>query len=411
MIKYAIYLSLIFFPFQAFSLKVFQTNFDISSIILATSILPFFLFLRNKKNFNLIFLILFLVIQLVIFIFSPAPASRFMSGLFWIFLFLIMIYSNQEIKFDHLTAEKIIIIMLIISAIYAWYQYFYVITPELYNRDVKGRVHSFFAEPSYAGLAFYAASLASLFKFIFLKKKFKYFFLFIIFFATGILTLSLHLVTFILALTAVIYFRYVKLSVKFFYRIFLYLLIITFIIFFSLYLLNILNNDFYSIFTSHFLRRIDIFNLQNTNSMSTLAWIRGFDQMIYSIKTTYIFGFGLGSTGEYNFPSISGDRMNAYGLYYLTLKDAFSLFFRLVIEIGIVFTGIFLYYLYSRSYLLFKQINEDKKKMEKLIFIFVFSFTIIVGSLIKEPNYARSSISIAILLFSTLPITPKQNEK
>ena len=49
--------------------------------------------------------------------------------------------------------------------------------------------------------------------------------------------------------------------------------------------------------------------------------------------------------------------------------------------------------------------------MKKFIFIFVFSFTIILGSLIKEPNYARSSICIAILLFSTLPITRKQNEK
>jgi len=219
------------------------------------------------------------------------------------------------------------------------------------------------------------------------------------------------LVTFILAFTAIIYFRYVELSVKFFYKIFLNLLIITSIIFFSLYLLNILNNDFYLIFTSHFLRRIDIFNLQTTNSLSLLSWFRGLEQMVYSIKTTYIFGFGLGSTGEYFFPSYYGDRLNEYGVFQLTLKDAFSLFFRLVIEIGIVFTGLFLYYLYSRSYLFFKKNNKDKENMKKFIFIFVFSFTIILGSLIKEPNYARSSICIAILLFSTLPITRKQNEK
>ena len=372
MIKNAIYLSLIFFPFQVLDIHISQTTFGLSSIILGASIPTFFLFLKNKLNFNLIFLILFIVIQLVIFIVSPAPVSRFISGLFWIFLFLIMIYCNQEIKFDHLIAEKIIIIVLFISAIYAWYQYFYVITPELYTLGVKLRPGAFFSEPSYAGLAFYAASLASLFKFIFYKKEFKYFFLFIIFFATGILTLSMHLVTFLLTFIAVIYFRYFKFNLKFLYKVIFYLLILTLIISLSLYLLNILNNEFYLVSTRHFLRRINIFDWQQSNSLSLLAWIRGFDQMVYSIKTTYIFGFGLGSTGEYYFPSLSGDRMNAFGLYYLTLKDAFSLFFRLVIEIGIVFTGIFLYYLHSKSYLLFKQINEDKKKMEKLIFIFIF---------------------------------------
>ena len=48
--------------------------------------------------------------------------------------------------------------------------------------------------------------------------------------------------------------------------------------------------------------------------------------MLYSIKKTYIFGYGLGSTGEFYFPSIYGEKLSDYGVFNLTLKDAFSLF-------------------------------------------------------------------------------------
>ena len=54
MIRYVIYLSLILFPFQTFDLKIQNTAFDISSILISLSILIFFF----QKKYNIYILIL-----------------------------------------------------------------------------------------------------------------------------------------------------------------------------------------------------------------------------------------------------------------------------------------------------------------------------------------------------------------
>ena len=168
--------------------------------------------------------------------------------------------------------------------------------------------------------------------------------------------------------------------------------------------------EFFEIFTDHFLSRINIFD-KDTNSLSLLAWLRGFEQMIFSIEKTYIFGFGLGSTGEYYFPSYYGEKLSDFGLFNLTLKDGFSLFFRLVIEIGIFFTLVFLVYLYFRVKNFFNIFKFNKIELENYFFLFIFSLTIIIGSLIKEPNYARSSLCVALFIIGTMPLKRKYERK
>tara|TARA_B110000967_G_scaffold149354_1_gene153079 strand:- start:439 stop:846 length:408 start_codon:yes stop_codon:yes gene_type:complete len=125
------------------------------------------------------------------------------------------------------------------------------------------------------------------------------------------------------------------------------------------------------------------------------------EQMIYSVKETYLFGFGLGTTGEYYFPSVSGEKLKNYGVFQLTLKDAFSLFFRLIIEIGLIFTSIFLLLIFYISFKFLRETIKNKDEFISRIFLFSFSLTVIIGSLIKEPNYARSTLFIAIMLLST----------
>ena len=41
------------------------------------------------------------------------------------------------------------------------------------------------------------------------------------------------------------------------------------------------------------------------------------------------------------------------------------------------------------------------KKFNETIFVFTFAITIFAGSLLKEPNYARSSLFIAMLIIAS----------
>ena len=100
----------------------------------------------------------------------------------------------------------------------------------------------------------------------------------------------------------------------------------------SIITINHIGFEFLNIFQGHFDQRTDIYNPEKS-SLSLLAWLMGFDQILSSIDKNIFFGLGLGSTGEFNFDSKHKDILNVLGAGDLTLKDAYSLFFRLVIEI------------------------------------------------------------------------------
>lgn len=406
MINYAIYFSILIFPLQAFSIRISQTSFDLTNIILAFVFFSTFLLREKKINSTLIIMLLFMSFQLILFIFSPAPIQRFLSAIFWITLYFLFIYNESDLNLDYKVLEKLLILILFISASYAWIEYFFLIQPENYNQGIKLRSHGFFAEPSYAGLAYYATALSLLCKYFLYKKNNWNLLFFFYFFFTGILTLSLHIVTFFISLFIIMFFIFNNLNLKSL-KIPLFIILILIFIFSSLIFMN---NEFIQTFNEHILLRINIFD-KDTNSLSQLAWLRGFEQMVFSIKKTYIFGFGLGSTGEYYFPSYYGDKLNFWGLFNLTLKDGFSLFFRLVIEIGIFFTLVFLVYLYFRVKNFFYIYKLNKIELKNYFFLFIFSFTVLIGSLIKEPNYARSSLCVALFIIGTMPLKKKYERK
>jgi len=396
-----LYFSIFIFPIQILHIKVKSTSIDISSLIILLVLI--FAILKTELKYNkntLIYYSIFLLLELVIFLFSPAPIVRFFSSLIWISLTFILIFGKKLFILDYSFIEKLLKIAMLIAALLCWYQYFIIIGPERYNLGVKLRSSALFMEPSYAGLALYAMSLSYLSSFIYRNEKITNLCFSIFYFATGILTLSMHVVTFLLIISLVILYY---LKNKFSYKTFFYFLSISFFLLLLTYLLIfVIDFDFVRVFTNHFMRRIDVFNLE-TSSLSLLAWIMGFDQMIKSFDYNVILGLGvgLGSTGEFFFESNAKNILNSYGSGDLTLKDAYSLFYRLVIEIGLIITLIFIAYIFIKTHYFLKTI--DKKKIESL-FCFIFSLTIIIGSLIKEPNLSRSSLIIAILIFTTISI-------
>ena len=127
---------------------------------------------------------------------------------------------------------------------------------------------------------------------------------------------------------------------------------------------------------------------------SLLSWLRGLDQAIVVLKNSPLFGYGIGSTGYFDFESAYGDRLAYYRIYDLTLRDAFSLLWRLIIEIGILPIFIFSIYLLSRirEFRLFLINNHEDKNFKYIVFNFTFALALILGCLIKEPNYARSTM-------------------
>ena len=174
------------------------------------------------------------------FLSSPAPTSRFLSALYWITIFILMFYIGNDLKLNYANCEKIIITTLLFSSLICWYEYFFVITPEKYNLGIKFRSDAFFREPSYAGLVFYAASLASILKFFYDEKKIKYFLLFIVFFSTGILTLSMHIVTFFLTLITIYIFIIFEFDLNFIKNFYngIFLLVFCCLIYFVIYFVD-----------------------------------------------------------------------------------------------------------------------------------------------------------------------------
>jgi hypothetical protein len=204
----------------------------------------------------------------------------------------------------------------------------------------------------------------------------------------------MHIFTFVLCLliSFVVFFNnklYIKKFIQF----------LSPLAFFFIILIFVTDYDY----ISHIAQRLELTNISNTKSLSLLSWVRGFDQFFYVVKNYPISGTGPGSTGEFEFYSYAGELMYYKGIFDLTLKDSYSLFFRIGIEFGLVF-------LFLICLVIFKSILKMKKYIianstdldHSLIFIYFFSLTSIIGSLIKEPNYARSTLSISLFFFFTI---------
>ena len=220
----------------------------------------------------------------------------------------------------------------------------------------------------------------------------------LVLFAAGFLTFSMHIVTFILTiiLIGILNFPITYLKIK-----------TRQLLYFSFILLLIILGVKKLMTMEIFLIKFDVWNVLN-NNLSVLSWRIGFDQMIASLIRSPILGNGLGSTGFIEFESSSLDRLLSFYKFKLNLTDAYSLTFRLIIEIGLPLF-LFMVYLFIKKIWKLKKYLIISREIPlshsvPVVFNLLFSVSIIIGCFIKEPLYPSSSLYLGTLLFATSKI-------
>lgn len=387
---------IIFYPLQVFTLPVYGSVFDASIflILLATILIAFRNFKIRHQTF--IWLLFFACSQVIIFsILQVAPLYRLINGLIWFGGLVLVFLSRNLFEYKKEFIAKLIIVNLLISAVYCF------VTAGI--EGLFSRPQAWFSEPSFAGLSFYSAS-AGLFGVLMLLKaklsvRMAVFMLALIFFLAGLLTLSMHVVAFGVVIFLVLTLR---LSLK---QLPVTILIISL---FAGLLMLLLEMD-------HFSSRVQVTG--EVSNLSTLAWLYGHDQMLSAVSLSPLFGMGLGSTGYFPFDSEYADIMSRSNVGILNVTDAYSAFFRIVIELGVPFTFFLSAYLCSR-YIDFKRyiahhMIHHSHHFGPTVFLFIFSMTMTIGILIKEPTFSRSFVYIAwLILVSCLPMEARiHNQK
>lgn len=397
---FLIYIGIALLPFQIFSIKIYS-HYDLASIIILLFIFLFFLKIHNNFRFNidkkyLIYLFLFLLVQIVLFIFNEASFLRLLSGLAWIGSLLFIYMVKDKLNLNYKLVKNILLHSAFLSSLMIIVQMLVL----NYNRPP-----AFFSEPSYAGLFFYSISAACFAMTFFsinnslLRKKI-YFIFAIFFLIIAFTTKSMHFISLLIfygTLFICSFFKKKIFSFKDLSISILFFVIIAFIFFtFG--------------FQKHFLNNLSVFDISNA-SQSLLTWLLGLDQCIAALSKNPFTGLGLGSTGSFNFNS---DYFNYLSKYSQTnnLTDAYAGFFRIVIEMGIIFGLCLIYLLVKSINNIFSDLfvfNDNLKNLD-LLFVRIFSSTMFIGILLKEPTYSRSVFYVGIFLFILSSYHSKKNK-
>ena len=399
--SYKIYLILIAFflsTFQTVNIRVFGSFIEVSVLILFTLFLLMLLLDEINQDYIYFILSITLVFILYSFFFDITPYYRVLSIYISIASISYFFFHNN---FKASIFKKIfyyLILSSFFSAFILLFQYF------TYMNSSSLRPIGLFLEPTFAGLLLY--SLSSAFLFMFFQKMIKHrsiniglivcFLGFLFFFICGFLTESTHFFTLLISLGIILGFIiFKKIKLNYLYLIFKFgILAVSVII-----LILLIDNKI--------LNKVNIFseyNMHDLGSLSLSVWLQGFEMMLSSLNKS-LFGLGPGSVGYIDFYSYQ-NKILTNNNYYLNLTDAYSLFFRIIIEFGI-FSLVFFYFIYNRLIIFINLILNNNLNFYQL-FLFVFSFAIIIGSLLKEPNYYRSTLVFALFIFC---IFNSKNEK
>lgn len=377
------------FPFQSFPIKINNSLLDVPVILiyLATCISIF-----NSKNVavkTVITVAIYIFIGIMInYFFNITPLHRIFSAMFFTIGVLIIITAKNIITYDYKKLSILILTSLIISALYAIFQAFSI-------QFLESTVDAWFAEPSYAGLAFYSGAIGLITVLVFAKIKTAELFLVLILILTlliaAVATLSSNIVTFTLVLFLILLININKITVFF---------LILIIVMFG-----------FLIEHEHFSTRIAAFISDPTLNVSSLTWLRSFDMMLYSIAESPVVGMGLGSTGFFDFPSKHSTLLEMINEGDRNIYDAYSMAFRLIIELGLPIF-LLLSFLFVRKWFLFvkflkTRLIENNNSDMPIIFLFTFSVTMLIGILIKDPTYSRSAFYLSTLLFITIDFESK----
>lgn len=161
----------------------------------------------------------------------------------------------------------------------------------------------------------------------------------------------------------------------------------------------------------NFSKVFDIFNPSSFSNASSYAWLLGLSQLIQSFGACPLIGCGPGSTGifssyiEYYF---TPQTLTDY-FHQINTADAYSLFFKLSIELGFVFIifalAILVQVLRNLSFVIGSYVVNRRipAGLQAPAFsLYIFSLSMFVGNLIKDPNLWLSHNFLPLVLFTLL---------
>ncbi len=372
-------------PFQTLGIPVGTTIVDLSNVIL----LAFALVVaagNDDTRYSRTFMLLasgFAVLQLLLWLNSLTPFSRFMSGIVWFMAFILIYGRGATIYVPMRASYRIVIGVVALLAVYIVFQLLVL---------GMSRPAGFMAEPSPAGLVMLAVAAGLV---VASRKSSSSTEQLVMTIAAVILAVisyalkTTHIISFIVALFITSFFSK-ALSV----RLLLILVAVT-IGFFSVAMQDV-----------HFRERLDIGG--TTSNLSLLSWLQGYDQMIESLRQFPLVGAGLGGTGYFDVQSANARALFEAGISELNRYDAYSGFFRIVIEVGPVVAIAIFYAIGYRLVKLWRATSQGllptSNESKYQLFLFVFAFTLFVGIFLKEPTYSRSQVAVAVVLYFLVPL-------
>lgn len=383
------YAILVFFPLQVLGIPVGTTKVDISNVIFLVLLIWLMVFLPGAKmstSFRLV-MSLFFLLELGHYFYAPLPVTRFLSSFVWIGGLMLVYGYRRHIQYDLTVAYYCVLGAVIAAALFSGLEAILL---------GEARPAGIMSEPSPAGMVMLAAVAGIILSFrdvrnvairiALIALALALVYISFMLKTTHFVSLALSLVI-VAALLRMLNFGTVLLSIPLLIGVF-----------------AILSGD------AHYLDRFDVQSARITN-ISLLAWLQGFDQMMTSLQKFPLIGAGMGGTGYFYFFSVSAQQLQLYNLPDLNRFDAFSGFFRLVIELGPVFAGMVIAAIYGHMRRIGHAdrmgfVRASPQAME-LVFLTTFAFTIVVGTLIKEPTWSRSTVAVAILLLFTVPYSAR----
>lgn len=372
------YLAILLMGCQQFlAPRIGNTNIDTSCFIFAAYLYVYAITVGFRKNVYVFACILNCIWFAISITYLYSDLSRIIFSCFLLTL-MFLLFNVRDVNLTHKNFKIYINWMLLYTVI--------ALCIQLASGNTRDARTGFFDEPSFLGLVLFSASAGYL-GCVLSERNLSDFIKFVVLFALAFSTLSMHVFSFFLTLTAYISFNVLRGQKVGWW--FLGLLTIIVWWFFGYQFVN----------TDHFSQRL---NIANPTNLSLLSWLRGLDQAIYASQNSFLLGFGPGSTGEFDFSSKYSELLSKSKLEKLNLADAYSAFFRFTIEIGLVMT-ILIVFLAFKIFLKGTGYRHQERSKD-YIFILWFAFTLFIGVLIKEPTYSRSYVFVSVFLLGQCSI-------
>ena len=333
---------------------------------------------KVKKSFIASLLIFAIIEILVFFYFSYQSIIRFSFFLVVYLFFLGFFFLADNYKLDEKKLFNISFLGLIISGVVVLFQTF--------DYGLSIRHKALMNEPTFSGLLFYSATFASYTVFCYskLQKKLIILLYSIFFFICGNLSQSMFLVPFFAIMTLFNLYLLIRISLTkaVFIKNILFLLVLIFFLYYSDNLPNILE-------------RLNLVN--SYNNLSLLTYLSCIDEAVGSVLLSPFFGLSAGSSGAFPYFSFYESFIFIKSSFNSNSYDAYSLFLRLILELGLIATLVLLIFMIFRFLYFFKSKIGDYSY--KRIFLFIYVSTVFLFCLIKGSSLAHGYLFVFSFIF------------